>query len=152
MRFPTDKRGEPRRLPGQTKLRRKNMEKEKLKRINLPKAQANLLDEMLTTLKREESHLNINGSSLTAWILEAFYIKHFKREKQQIIDAHFNKKKFIEGGVHLAESEEELESFLNDALSKIRRKKSNRIPPKKRPQNAPVESAEMSAPGEIKDE
>ena len=101
------------------------MTKFKSSRVVLNKESQEHLNQMLLTLKSEESCLRISPSSLTSWIVCYFAKRDFVRQKKRLAREHLNSKEYLKNLAKNLSESDNLEAVLKETLNQIK-------PPKKR--------------------
>jgi len=79
-----------------------------------------VINKMLTQLKKENPEVSITPSSLAGWILIYFFKKGFSQSQSKIADYHFNPKSYIRMQLKGLDSVEKVEAALLEVRSKLK--------------------------------
>ena len=91
-------------------------------RINLTPRAAQALGEMLDETKRRGECVKTTASGLASWIVSHFKEKHFKKQRETICRAHFDRRAYLRNVLKGTENDEGLDEALRQALQKKGRK------------------------------
>jgi hypothetical protein len=99
--------------------------KETLKgRVNLSEKASNSLLVMLQQLRHENTHVEINASKLCSWIIESYAHRYFESDSKQIVEDHFNSKRYLTEILKGAKTNDDIKEALQAASFRLRTKKS----------------------------
>lgn len=94
-------------------------------RLTLEGEAKDVVNEMLTQVKKENPEVSVTPSSLTSWVLIHFFKKSFSQTKSKIADSHFNPKAFIRLQLKDLDSVEKVEAALLEIRTKLKNTKGN---------------------------
>ena len=93
--------------------------KKKPSRIVLEKPAQESLAKMLIAIREEGKFVKVSPSRLASWIILHFETKHFPKQKDSIIKAHFSSKTYLRNVAQTLEDSPNLEKVLKEALNRI---------------------------------
>ncbi|MBF0363831.1 MAG: hypothetical protein HQK49_22615 [Oligoflexia bacterium] len=89
-------------------------------RINLDEDVYQLIIDIQNQIKNDSKHLKISPSKIGNWIIKIFHQKYFKKEKEALIEAFFDKKEFINEYLKGLANDENLIQKMEEAIAHLR--------------------------------
>ncbi len=88
-------------------------------RVNLSEKASQAAFFMVHELTEENPHVRINPSKLCSWIIENYLRDHFSKEKERIVQEHFNPRRFLLESLKDVQTGEDIKSLFKTALDKM---------------------------------
>ncbi|MBF0298176.1 MAG: hypothetical protein HQK51_05615 [Oligoflexia bacterium] len=85
------------------------------------------LQQMLDDLKNESKFLKMNITKLCEWIIDNYQNKYYQKEKQRIIEDHFNQKEFLKDALGGLSADEDVFKKIQDLINKTKNTNGNRV-------------------------
>ncbi|MBF0361166.1 MAG: hypothetical protein HQK49_09150 [Oligoflexia bacterium] len=90
-------------------------------RINLDEEVYQLVVDMQNQIKSESQHLKLSPYKLNNWIIKCFHQKYFKKEKEALIEAFFDRKEFVNEYLKSLSNDDKFIQKMEEALVQLRK-------------------------------
>ena len=88
-------------------------------RLNLSEKASQALLFMVQDLKEKNPHIQLNPSKLCSWIIEKYSRDHFNIEATEIVQEHFNPKRYLTEMLKQTKTEEDIKALFENAVRKM---------------------------------